>query len=398
MLMSFTMLASRTLATSTRPDVSPRGIPAPRSRARKPLARGCGRTAAAAKSVDAEVEAAVLERAYAACADYTRESSATFYFATALMRRRQRRSVQAIYSWCRILDETVDSVEAAEAGADVAAAKLRAIETQLKRIFASSSSSSSSGEEKTTTTTTTFPSVSPSSLSSSPETIALADTIRNTPGMSPEPFLDMITGMRSDLSYDPDALDEDESAPGVPWGSSPQRFKDWPELRRYCYNVAGTVGLMTLPVMGVADGYTVEDATPAGVELGIALQLTNILRDVGEDARRGRLYLPLDAVAAAGLTPQEVMSGAAVGDERYEALIEGEIRRAEEHFERAAAGVPMLAPAAKLPVLAAAEIYGALLDKVRENKYDNYTKRAYTTTREKLAALPGLAWRAWFSR
>ena len=61
------------------------------------------------------------------------------------------------------------------------------------------------------------------------------------------------------------------------------RFEDWTELRRYCYNVAGTVGLMTLPVMGVAEGYTVEDAVPAGVDLGIALQLTNILRDVGEE-------------------------------------------------------------------------------------------------------------------
>lgn len=131
------------------------------------------------------------------------------------------------------------------------------------------------------------------------------------------------------------------------------------------------------------------------LQLGIALQLTNILRDVGEDARRGRLYLPLDAIAAAGLTPEEVMSG--VCDERYEALIEGEIRRAEEHFERARKGVPMLAPAARLPVLAAAEIYGALLNKVRENGYDNHTQRAYTTMGEKLGALPGLAWRAWFA-
>ena len=92
--------------------------------------------------------------------------------------------------------------------------------------------------------------------------------------MSEQPFLDMISGMRSDLSIDPDAIATDAA------DAAAVRFKDWPELRRYCYNVAGTVGLMTLPVMGVAEGYTLEDATPPGVDLGIALQLTNILRDV----------------------------------------------------------------------------------------------------------------------
>ena len=99
-------------------------------------------------------------------------------------------------------------------------------------------------------------------------------------------------------------------------------------------------------------------------------------------------------VQSRGLTPREILDG--VLDERYEALIEDEIRRAEAHFGRAADGVRMLAPAARLPVLAAAEIYGALLQKVRDNGYDNHTKRAYTTTREKLRALPGLARRAWF--
>ena len=137
-----------------------------------------------------------------------------------------------------------------------------------------------------------------------------------------------------------------------------------------------------------------EQASTPGIELGIALQLTNILRDVGEDARRGRLYLPLDAVAKHGLTPREILDG--VLDERYEALIESEIRRAEAHFARAAGGVRMLAPAARLPVLAAAEVYGALLQKVRDNGYDNHTKRAYTTSWEKLRALPGLVRRAWF--
>jgi phytoene synthase len=153
---------------------------------------------------------------------------------------------------------------------------------------------------------------------------------------------------------------------------------------------------MTLPVMGVAEGYSVADAVSAGVDLGVALQLCNIIRDVGEDARRGRLYIPADELRDAGLTPEEVMAG--VCDERYAALMETQMRRAEEHFERAKEGTKMLAPAARIPVLAAAEAYGALVDKVRENGYDNHTKRAYTTTVEKLALLPRVIRRAMVER
>ena len=184
--------------------------------------------------------------------------------------------------------------------------------------------------------------------------------------MEPAPFLDMIAGMRSDL--DDERLETVPERPSEPAGhassrSVSSRFDSWPSLRTYCYRVAGTVGLMTLPVMGVAEGYSVADAVSAGVDLGIALQLCNIIRDVGEDARRGRLYIPADELRDAGLTPEEVMAG--VCDERYAALMETQMRRAEEHFERAKEGTKMLAPAARIPVLAAAEAYGALVDKVR---------------------------------
>ena len=282
------------------------------------------------------------------------------------MRPTQRRSVQAIYAWCRELDETVDGVEALKAPREEADRKLSAIEADLRAMFDDDDLGGG-------------PVVAPSSA---PETIALADTIRRTPGLEAAPFLDMIAGMRSDLAV---TLDVNTGLPS-------KMFDDWPALRAYCYRVAGTVGLMTLPVMGTARGYTMEQASTPGIELGIALQLTNILRDVGEDAKRGRLYLPLDAVAKHGLTPREILDG--VLDERYEALIEdGSQGRG---FERAAGGVRMLAPAARLPVLAAAEVYGALLQKVRDNGYDNHTKRAYTTSWEKLRALPGLVRRAWF--
>ncbi|EEH52180.1 phytoene synthase [Micromonas pusilla CCMP1545] len=352
MASSATALAATTAAPRRAPS---RSIAARASARRASSARASSSSSSSSSSID---DAAVAA-AYDACAAATRASSATFYFATALMRPTQRERVRAIYAWCRALDEVVDGAET-RSPAD-ARRELDAIERRLRALFddddggdGASSPPSSSG-----------------SSSSSPETIALADTIRATDGMSPEPFLDMIAGMRSDLPA------------AVPSSGAFYTL--------YCYDVAGTVGLMTLPVMGVAEGYGLDDAIPPGVELGIALQLVNVLRDVGEDAKRGRLYLPLDAVHAAGLTAEEILSGAVVN------AVDGSVdARAEAHFARARVGIKMLPPAARLPVTAAGEIYGALLNKVRANGYDNITRRAYTTTGEKLRALPGLAARAWF--
>ena len=101
----------------------------------------------------------------------------------------------------------------------------------------------------------------------------------------------------------------------------PCRFATWDELRRYCYHVAGTVGLLVAPILGCQD----DAALPHAVDLGIAMQLTNILRDVGEDARRGRLYLPLDELAAFGCDPEAILSGRPSG--RFRELLSPEIER-----------------------------------------------------------------------
>lgn len=306
-----------------------------------------------------------LERAFAFAEHSTKASSATFYFATRLMRPEQRRRVWSIYAWCRALDETVDGVDARDAGSSKAAVELDAIENRLRAVF---------GElEKTSEISQTV------DRTDDLITTALAHTVRTTPGMTVAPYLDMLRGMRDDLRDD-------------------VRFEDWASLKVYCYRVAGTVGLMTLPVLGTAKGYALEDAVQPGVDLGIALQLCNIIRDVGEDARRGRLYVPLDMIERNGLTESEMLRGGAtvVGSKNYKDLTEELIRLAERYFLSAKKGTKTLAPSARLPVLAAAEIYGALLQKVRDNEYDNHSRRAYTTTTEKVFALPKIIKKAWF--
>ena len=196
--------------------------------------------------------------------------------------------------------------------------------------------------------------------------LALVDTVQRYPGLSITPFEDMIKGMVMDLDQN--------------------RFNTFEELYVYCYRVAGTVGLMTMPIMGTAPGCTEEDAMEPALALGVALQLTNILRDVGEDRFRQRIYLPQEDLERFGVSEAALLKGEK--DEKYVALIKFQIARAREWYARAERGISMLAEDARLPVRASLDMYSKILDKIEENNYDNFNKRAYTSKLEKFLILP----------
>jgi phytoene synthase len=167
-------------------------------------------------------------------------------------------------------------------------------------------------------------------------------------------------------------------------------------LNLYCYRVAGTVGLMTTPVMGVDttvrtapwDVYRNEqrDPTEEAIALGIANQLTNILRDVGEDARRGRIYLPLEDLALFNYTEADLFNG--VVDERWRSLMKFQIQRARKFYASAESGISALSPDARFPVWAALMLYRGILDVIERNQYDVFRKRAYVPGPQKLTYLP----------
>lgn len=221
--------------------------------------------------------------------------------------------------------------------------------------------------------------------------LALADTVKVYPDMPIQPFRDMIEGMIMDV-------------PGL----GQERYATFKDLYVYCYRVAGTVGLMTLPILSrnntlkntllasncklfllveTAEGYTAEQAAEPAVALGIALQLTNILRDVGEDLERGRIYLPLDEIAAFGLTEDDIARCEVTP--KYIEFMKFQIQRARDYYALASKGVPMLAPDARFAVQASLDLYGRILDVIERNGYDNFKKRAYTTKLEKVSILPG---------
>ncbi|KAI3798725.1 hypothetical protein L1987_34003 [Smallanthus sonchifolius] len=196
---------------------------------------------------------------------------------------------------------------------------------------------------------------------------ALSDTVSKFP-VDIQPFKDMIEGMRMDLRK--------------------SRYKNFDELYLYCYYVAGTVGLMSVPIMGIApeSQATTESVYNAALALGIANQLTNILRDVGEDARRGRVYLPQDELAQAGLSYEDIFAGKVT--DNWRAFMKKQIKRARSFFDEAQQGVTQLSLASRWPVSASLLLYRQILDEIEANDYNNFTKRAYVSKPKKLISLP----------
>lgn len=170
--------------------------------------------------------------------------------------------------------------------------------------------------------------------------------------------IDLLAGMRSDIE--------------------PQGYASFEQLRRYCYNVASTVGLMLCGVWGVRDPAALARAEA----LGVAMQLTNIARDVGEDARRGRLYLPAPWLAAAGLAAEEVLAGRF--SDRVACAVEHTLQTAETHYEAGLAGVAALPPYARYPVTLAAVTYRDIHRVIRKHGHDVITRRAATGLPRKL--------------
>ncbi|KAL5224494.1 hypothetical protein ABZP36_011133 [Zizania latifolia] len=279
----------------------------------------------------------LLGDAYDRCGEVCAEYAKTFYLGTQLMTPERRKAVWAIYVWCRRTDELVDGPNASY----ITPKALDRWEKRLEDLFEGR----------------------PYDMYDA----ALSDTVSKFP-VDIQPFKDMIEGMRLDL-----------------WKS---RYKSFDELYLYCYYVAGTVGLMTVPVMGIAPDSkaSTESVYNAALALGIANQLTNILRDVGEDSRRGRIYLPLDELAEAGLTEDDIFRGKVT--DKWRKFMEGQIQRARLFFDEAEKGVAHLDSASRWPVLASLWLYRQILDAIEANDYNNFTKRAYVGKAKKLLSLP----------
>jgi phytoene synthase len=270
-------------------------------------------------------------RGFAAAEGSIRKNSKTFFLATALLPAAKRRAIRALYAFCRASDDLID----------VQGASLADIErwrTEVRRPT----------EQQT------------------------------------DPVLYCWALMRQAHHVNP--IYEDELISGVASDLQPVVYQSWEQLERYCYLVASTVGLLSIPIVGLRKGVSFEQAAPFAIQLGIALQLTNILRDVGEDAAQGRVYLPQEDLERFGLSREDVLNG--VQDERFTTLIKFEIERARWLYRQAIPGIALLSASGQLAVGAAALLYRAILDEIELIAYRVHERRAFTSGKRKLAMLP----------
>ncbi|KAL2469623.1 Phytoene synthase [Abeliophyllum distichum] len=279
----------------------------------------------------------LLSEAYGRCGEVCAEYANTFYLGTMLMTPERRRAIWAMYVWCRRTDELVDGPNASH----ITPAALDRWEARLEGIFKRH----------------------PFDMLDA----ALSHTVSTFP-VDIQLFRDVIEGMRMDI-----------------WKS---RYKNFDELYLYCYYVAGTVGLMSVPVMGIApkSRATTESVYNGALALGIANQLTNILRDVGEDARRGRIYLPQNELAQAGLSDEDIFAGTVT--DKWRNFMKQQIKRARKFFNDSERAITELSSASRWPVWASLLLYRQILDEIEANDYNNFTKRAYVNKAKKIGTLP----------
>jgi 15-cis-phytoene synthase len=172
----------------------------------------------------------------------------------------------------------------------------------------------------------------------------------------------------------------------------------WPELREYCVQVASSVGLAMCHLVGARDD---PFAREAAIELGIAMQLTNILRDLWEDVHADRVYLPADELAQHGLSRDELVRlgervmthGGSAIDDRFRGLMRAQIQRARAHYERGMEGIWRLPANASFAILIASRLYAAILDVIEAADYDVFSQRAATSTWMKATSTA----RCWFA-
>ena len=268
------------------------------------------------------------------CQQKAAKSGSSFYYSFLFLPPPRRRAITALYAFCREVDDIVDEVS----DAGLARTKLAWWRTEVADLFAGHPHH--------------------------PVTRALQPHVAEY-GLDAGRMNEIIDGMEMDLTR--------------------HRYADFESLRLYCHRVAGVVGQLSASIFGYRDPRTLEYAE----SLGIAFQLTNIIRDVGEDARRGRVYLPADDLAKFGLAADDILR--LQGGEPFERLMEFETRRAEGYYDEAFAKLPAVDRRDQRAGLIMAAIYRTLLREIRRDRYAVLQQRIALTPLRKL----WIAWKTW---
>ncbi|WP_313175229.1 presqualene diphosphate synthase HpnD [Massilia sp.] len=265
------------------------------------------------------------------CQQKTVQSGSSFYYSFLFLEPARRRAITALYAFCREVDDTVDDAT----DGSVARIKLAWWRTEVSNMY------------KGTPT--------------HPVTQALQPHL-SAYNLQEQHLQAIVDGMEMDL---------DQS-----------RYLDYAGLKKYCWHVAGVVGILSASIFGYKNPQTLEYAE----KLGLAFQLTNIIRDVGEDARKGRIYLPVNELQQFGVTAADLLN--ARHSDKFEALMAFQTERAQKMYDEALAALPKEDRRAQRPGLMMSAIYRTLLEEIARDKYHVLTQRISLTPLRKL-------WLAW---
>lgn len=258
----------------------------------------------------------------------TKNHAKTFYFASCFFPRNKRQAAYAVYALCRASDESVDT------GKNISCHnRLAQISEKIAAVF----NNSPLGENLL---------------------LAFRETVKRY-HIPREYFAELLAGMQMDLEKD--------------------RYQNFEELHPYCFRVAGVVGLIMLKILG----YKNPQAEKYAIDLGVAMQLTNILRDIREDFERGRVYLPQDEMARFGVSESSISQ--AKIDNNFVALLKFQIKRARQYYASSSAGIGMISNLrSRFVVLAMKEIYSGILTSIENNAYHVFSQRAQVATKKKV--------------
>ena len=270
------------------------------------------------------------------CESRAIQSGSSFYYSFLFLPHDRRRAITALYAFCREVDDVVDEVREPS----VARAKLAWWREEIAKIY--------------------------HGTPQHPVTRALSDVV-GPYHLEEARLVEVIDGMQMDLDYN--------------------AYPDFDALKVYCHRVAGVVGMLSARIFGFEDSRTLDYAA----DLGIAFQLTNIIRDVGEDARRNRVYLPVHELAEFGVTTDDIVH--ARETEAFEELMAFQARRAESWYEQAFSKLPPVDRKAQRPGIVMAAIYRTLLEEIRSDGCRVLTQRTSLTPIRKL----WIAWKTWLT-
>ncbi len=279
---------------------------------------------------DLEYDAASLRRAFSVCERITAVNSRSFYLASSLLPRKKRAAARALYAFCRVTDDIVDE-STGDADADLQ-------------------------QWRNKVTQGTF---------SAEDSVALAWTYTRRKYNIPSRYMiQLIEGVARDLHQD--------------------RYDTFDDLASYSYSVASTVGLMSMHIIG----FTSREATSYAIKLGVALQLTNILRDVGQDWKMGRIYLPQEDLHKYGIDNRYFND--AIIDDKWRRFMRFQIARARNLYDEAWAGISLLNRDGRFAIATAADLYRAILGDIEANDFDVFNRRAHLSGSAKLRRLPSI--------